>query len=131
MKAHLALAALLGGIMFAWSCASTTSATVSEPDKLVDKVEKKADAYTKEDWEEINEKFEALVDEIKDNYDTMSNEDKEKAMNAVGRYLGIYAKMGVSTLKDGLEELNDLLSPMIEGFTQEFDLDDLTEGFGE
>lgn len=97
----------------------------------MDKVEKKADSYTKEDWEEINEKFEALVDEIKDNYDTMSDEDKEKAMNVVGRYLGIYAKMGVSTLKDGLKELNDLLSPMIEGFTQEFDLDDLTEGFGE
>ena len=70
-------------------------------DSFVDKVEADAESYTDEDWESLNSEFEAMISEIEENSENMTEEEKEQALNAIGKYYGICAKKGMETVVEG------------------------------
>lgn len=112
---------LMAVLVLAVSCGNSPEASVSALGKFVDNVEAKGDSYTPEDWEEVNEKFEALVDSISENYDDMTDEEKAEAMKEIGRYSAIYTKMGMRTAVDEFQKAMQALNPFMEGFSSVFD----------
>lgn len=94
-------------------------------DSFVDKVEADAESYTDEDWESLNSEFEAMISEIEENSENMTEEEKEQALNAIGKYYGICAKKGMETVVESGKKAMDSLIPFLKGFSDAFkDLDD-------
>lgn len=109
------IAALLLG-----SCGTTAEKQLRNLDSFVDKVEADAESYTDEDWESLNSEFEAMISEIE--------EEKEQALNAIGKYYGICAKKGMETVVEGGKKAMDSLIPFLKGFSDAFkDLDDSSD----
>lgn len=117
------IAALLLG-----SCGTTAEKQLRNLDSFVDKVEADAESYTDEDWESLNSEFEAMISEIEENSENMTEEEKEQALNAIGKYYGICAKKGMETVVEGGKKAMDSLIPFLKGFSDAFkDLDDSSD----
>lgn len=54
---------------------------------------------------------------------TMTDEEKSEAMKAIGRYTGIYTKMGMTTAAEEFQKAMDALNPFVAGFSSVFDSD--------
>ena len=99
----------------------------SQFEHFVDKVEKNAPEYTKEDWNKASEQFKKLMDKYKDAFDNTSEEDKERIDKSIGKYRAIVFKYGVSksfdesmkTLGPKLESLGRRLESFFEELTKE------------
>lgn len=108
-------------VLLAVSCGNRASGSVGKLDSFVDKVVAEGESYYAEDWEKVNEKFEMLVDSVYDNYDSMSDEERADAMKAIGRYTGIYTKMGVKAAVNGFQKAMEAINPFLDGFSDAFD----------
>lgn len=108
---------------FVFSCGNGASGPVKKLDSFVDDVEAESENFSVEDWEKVNEKFETLVESVTENYDSMTDEEKSEAMKAIGRYTGIYTKMGMKTAAEEFQKAMDALNPFVEGFSSVFDSD--------
>ena len=84
-------------------------------DSFVNKVEKNAASYSAADWEAANAKFEKLVDEYQQNKDSYNTEQKKQINAAVGKYLGLVAKSGISTAIDAVNGFIDQIPSLFEG----------------
>jgi len=80
-------------------------------ERFVDKVEKNAPEYTKEDWTKASEQFNKLMDKYKESFDNTSEEDKERIDKSIGKYRAIVFKYGVSK---SFEESMKTLGPKLE-----------------
>ena len=87
---------------------AASCATLRAPAKLerfVDRVERNADRYRPYQWDRVNRRYEALLNEYVQNYRTYSIAEKQQAMNAIGRYHGILVDHGI---KQGIGFLGSL-----------------------
>ena len=84
-------------------------------DSFVNKVEKNAASYTEKEWEAANAKFEKLVDEYQQNKDSYNSEQKKQINAAIGKYLGLVAKSGISTAIDAVNGFLDQIPSLFEG----------------
>jgi len=73
---------------------------------FVNQVEKKADNLSEDDWKKVNEHFDKLLQEYKENRDSYTSEEKKQMNEAIGRYAGIVAKSG---FKSAIEALNGMI----------------------
>ena len=88
--------------------AAASCATLRAPARLerfVDRVERNADRYRPYQWDRVNRRYEALLNEYVQNYRTYSIAEKQQAMNAIGRYHGILVDHGI---KQGIGFLGSL-----------------------
>lgn len=100
------------------SCKEKNKATALS--KHVDKIEKEYTEYDSDDWEKADIEFNELLSYCEENYGSLSQEDKDVMLNAIGRYYGLVAKQGI---KDFTEEVNDALKSLpslLKGFTGAF-----------
>ena len=77
---------------------ATGCATFRAPaklDRLANRVERRADHYTLQDWQRANRKYESLVKEYVQNYSRYTRAEKQKAMAAIGRYHGVLVDYGI------------------------------------
>ena len=77
---------------------ATSCSVMRTPQRLnsfVNRVERNADRYTSADWQRINQKYEALVQEYTQNYRRFTREEKRLAMQAIGRYHGLLVEHGI------------------------------------
>ena len=87
---------------------AASCATLRAPAKLerfVDRVERNADRYRPYQWDRVNRRYEALLQEYVQNYRMYTIAEKQQAMNAIGRYHGILVDHGV---KQGIGFLGSL-----------------------
>ena len=114
MIKKIALLALAAVMMTA--CASSLS---GEFTRLADKVAENGADYTPQQWENANDQFEDLLQEYKDNYDKIPDDEKKVINDAIGRYLTTALRCGVEDgweqIDDFLEELPDVFSSTLEG----------------
>jgi len=88
--------------------AAASCATLRAPAKLerfVNRVERNADRYRPYQWEHVNRKYQALLQEYVDNYRYFTIAEKQQAMAAIGRYHGILVDHGI---KKGIGFLGSL-----------------------
>jgi len=79
-------------------CVATGCATFRAPaklDRLANRVERRADRYTLNDWQRANSKYESLIREYVQNYGSYTRAEKQKAMAAIGRYNGVLVDYGI------------------------------------
>ena len=87
---------------------AASCATLRAPARLerfVDRVERNADRYRPYQWDRVNRRYEALLQEYVQNYRMYSIAEKQQAMNAIGRYHGILVDHGI---KKGIGFLGSL-----------------------
>lgn len=87
---------------------AASCATLRAPARLerfVDRVERNADRYRPYQWDRVNRRYEALLQEYVRNYRMYSIAEKQQAMNAIGRYHGILVDHGI---KKGIGFLGSL-----------------------
>ena len=85
------------------SCATLRAPAKLE--RLVDRVERNADRYRPYQWDRVNRRYEALLQEYVNNYRTYTIAEKQQAMSAIGRYHGILVDHGI---KKGIGFLGSL-----------------------
>lgn len=76
-------------------------------DNFVNRVERHADRYTTADWQRVNRKYDALVQEYTQNYRRYTKEEKRLAIQAIGRYHGILIDHGI---KQSVSFIGDIAS---------------------
>ena len=87
---------------------AASCATLRAPARLerfVDRVERNADRYRPYQWDRVNRRYEALLQQYVQNYRMYSIAEKQQAMNAIGRYHGILVDHGI---KKGIGFLGSL-----------------------
>ena len=87
---------------------AASCATLRAPAKLerfVDRVERNADRYRPYQWDRVNRRYEALLQEYVNNYRLYTIAEKQQAMSAIGRYHGILVDHGI---KQGIGFLGSL-----------------------
>ena len=85
------------------SCATLRAPAKLE--RLVNRVERNADHYRPYQWDRVNRRYEALVQEYIQNYHYYTVAEKQQAMAAMGRYHGILVDHGI---KQGIGFLGSL-----------------------
>lgn len=103
------------------------SCTQSPLDKLnafVDRNVEEAANYTEEEWQQSEEEFEQIMEDLKANYEEMTEQERKEALNAVGRYCGIQTKRGLKSAADEVNKALESLPSLVEGFTDAFKDDD-------
>lgn len=108
---------LLSLAAFATACSSPQNNRIDEINDYVDNVEMECSSYSDADWTEVDAEFERLRQDIEDNYETMTREEQQEALKAIGRYYGLMTRRGIDRAQRNLENLPSL----IEGFKEVFD----------
>lgn len=90
---------------------------LSKLNSFVDRAEQEAEEYTSEEWETSEEEFNQIVEDLKENYDEMTEEEREEALNAVGRYYGLMAKQGIKSAADEVSKAFESLPSLLKGFS--------------
>ena len=112
------LITLVAALALAVGCATTVSLP-DRLDKFVEKTEKEYKNYTEEDWKKSKEEYEALVAEMKENYDSYTTSEKVRTMKAMGRYgtlvLGNELSTASETVGGVLEQIPETINDIIDG----------------
>ena len=108
----LLLCALAAGTMLA-SCAVQT--IPQQLDEFVDDAESNAGDYTAEDWAQSNETYGLLLDEYLNSGEEYTEEEKQLAAEAMGRYHALIIKNGVNLAGEYLKRLGDILPSYLDG----------------
>ena len=102
------------------SCTPSNQRSIDRLNVHIENVEKNYKTYSSEDWELANMEFEAIVAQIEANYDTMTIEEREIAMKAIGRYYGLAAKQGLEDATKEIQNIFESLPSLIDGFMDAF-----------
>lgn len=127
MKKYSLLMAVIALALVAVSCTPMLPARF---ERFVNKVEKNASSYTKEDWNSVTDQFADLVEEYQKSYDKLSKEDRQRIDKAIGRFGAIAIKSGMSsavqTVNEAVSGLSSTLQNVVEGvgsFLKELGID--------
>lgn len=77
---------------------SCTAMLPARFERFVDRVEKNAPSFTKEDWDKTSQTFEKLMNAYEKSYDKLSKEDRSRIDKAIGRYHAIAVKSGLNNI---------------------------------
>lgn len=104
------------------SCSPKNNAP-KQLEKLVDKVEAKADKFTEDEWEKVGEEYDAIVEQYGDDYKKYSSEDRQKMAELIGRYNAAVAKHAADELKGALESAGSEIEGLLKGLFGDKDED--------
>lgn len=76
-------------------CSCAAMRAPAKLDRFVNRVERRADRYTLADWQRINRQYEDLLQEYIREYRHYTTAEKQRAMQAIGRYHGILVDHGL------------------------------------
>lgn len=111
---------ILGVALMAVACTDPVQRNVESLNNLVGEVENNSANLTAEDWEAIEAEFERLSADIEANYDTMTPEQQQAAMQAIGRYYGELTKHGLNDLVKDAKKMFKSIPSFVEGFGDAF-----------
>lgn len=110
----------IAAIVLAASCATTVSVP-ERLDRFVEKTEKEYKNYTEADWEKSRKEYDALVAEMKENYDSYSITEKVKIAQAVGRYSSLVIGNEVSEAAGSIGSILEQIPETINGVINDID----------
>lgn len=102
------------------ACVDPVQRNVEKMDEYVARVESESAEYDESDWEQANLEFEAMQEQVYADYDSMTEEQQDAAMRAIGRYYGLLAKQGIETFTKEAKRTLEAVPSIIEGFTDAF-----------
>ena len=105
-------------MLFLTSCEIPTSLKF---DYHLKKVENHSDDWTEEEWDMSKEQYRKLLKEYEENYDNMTQEERDKINKAIGRYNGILMKKGIEKVDESINSFIDRLPSLFEGFMSAFE----------
>ncbi|MBO4567100.1 MAG: lipoprotein [Bacteroidales bacterium] len=82
---------------------------------LADKVEKKGESFSAEQWEQVSDQLDALTEQYNENIDKFNADQKKEINTAIGRIQGCIVKAGLNKAADALNELVDGAKGFLEG----------------
>ena len=97
----------------------TSCASQSVPQKLddfVNKVEQNSSAYSQSDWEKTAMEYQRLVDEYLYSEIEYTEEERNKAARAMGRYHAIILKNEIESSVSFLKEFCKIFPEYLDGF---------------
>ena len=109
-KSFFLMLAAAAALLFA----SCTQSLPQRMDAFVANVEKNADTYTEEDWEQANETFEELCEEYKETKGSLTGDEVKQVRDAMSRYTSQVVKSGVRSVRDAIEEIGNELPGLFE-----------------
>lgn len=100
------------------SCSTGTRSSAVRMDRFVDNVSLSCENYSSAQWEAVEKQYEALLTEVERNYDKMTPEERNMALEATGRYSALLMKYGLYSIAQ--ETVNYLkgLEPLMKGFEE-------------
>lgn len=115
-------------MLFLTSCEIPTSLKF---DYHLKKVENHSDDWTEEEWDMSKDQYRKLLKEYEENYDNMTQEERDKINKAIGRYNGILMKKGIEKVDESINSFIDRLPSLFEGFMSAFEeeMDNLEDEF--
>lgn len=96
---------------------SCSNSPLDKLNAFVDRTEKEAVEYTTEEWETSEEKFEQIMEDLKENYDEMTDEERKETLQTIGRYYGIQTKQGIKSAADKVGKAFESLPALLKGFS--------------
>ena len=105
-------------MLFLTSCEIPTSMKF---DNYVDRVEENCDDWTEEEWEMSKEQYRKLLKEYEENYDKMTQEERDAINKTIGRYNGILMKKGFEKVDESIKGFIYKLPSLFEGFMSAFE----------
>lgn len=108
---------LIMTVMLAASCA--TMRAPAKLDRFVNRVERRADRYTISDWQRANRKYESLIHEYIQNYRSYTTREKQKAMQAIGRYHGLLVDHGLKESVGVISSLGSYVGGLVDILKQD------------
>ncbi|MGM9768422.1 MAG: hypothetical protein ACI3Z0_08175 [Candidatus Cryptobacteroides sp.] len=101
------------------SCA--IQSTPQRLDDFVENAEINAEDYTADDWAQSNEEYSRLLDEYLNSGQEYTDEEKQLAAEAMGRYHALILKNGMAKVGDYLKKLGDILPSYLDGLASGID----------
>jgi len=100
------------------ACQNQGEKTVHELEALVTDIKEKGDNISEKEWEEYDATLKLIEQQYADTEGGMTEEQKEKYNEALGRYSGIRLKSGlknaVEDLQEGIENAGQQMQGMLE-----------------
>lgn len=93
-------------------------------DEFVDKVSLSCENYSSVQWETVEKQYEALLAEVERNYDKMTPEERNIALEATGRYSALLMKYGLYSIAQETVNYLKALEPLMKGFEEGLEADD-------
>ena len=121
---HLTIISLVTVIFLAAGCSSAPK----KLDNFVEKTELNCDNYEEEDWAKSIEKYKKLVDEYKNSGKEYTDEEKQMALKAMGRYHALLLKKGLEKSATYIKEFGSALPSYLDGLID--GMKENAEGFG-
>lgn len=85
--------------------------------QLADKVEKKGESFSAEQWEQISDQLDALTEKYNENIDKFNSEQKKEVNTAIGKIQAGILKAGLGEAADAVNELVEGAKGFLEGLT--------------
>lgn len=107
-------------VLFAFMLVAACNSLNSLPKQftaLADKVEKKGESFTTEQWEQISDQLETLTEKYNENIDKFSADQKKEINTAIGKIQAGIFKAGLSEAAGALNEIVDGAKGFLEGLT--------------
>ena len=84
---------------------------------LADKVEKKGESFSAEQWEQVSDKLEELTELYTENIDKFNSEQKQEINSAIGKIQAGILKAGIKEAAGAVNELVEGAKGFLEGLT--------------
>ena len=79
--------------------------------------EENAKNYTAEDWKKLEDKMDALQNDVETNRDKFTDEQIKEIGKLQGRYFAVAVKKGINDFQESVEDLGNQMEGFIEGIT--------------
>lgn len=102
--------------LFLFSCQQSKESYIKELKGYVEQIKEKGDDYSKEQWEQVNDKFAELLKKGEELSDKLTDEDKVEIARIKGEYLAIELKKGGKELMKSMEDVLNQGAGLMKGF---------------
>jgi len=92
--------------------------------KLAENVEKNGASFSQEQWDNVSDKFEELMEEYNENINKFTSEQKEEINAAIGKFQAAVVTAGFSQVGDAINEAAKGLEGFLEGLAGDTESDD-------
>lgn len=98
------------------SCSTKKTSSAMRMDRFVNNVAASCDNYSDVQWEKVEKQYEALLAEVERNYDAMTPQERNMALEATGRYSALLLKYGLYSIAQETVSYLKGLEPLLKGF---------------
>ena len=103
------------------SCSSGWKQVPDKLEKLVNKVELKAESFTSADWDSIKEEYSDLMDTFNDNIRKYTSAETKRVRRASGKFNGLVLRNGIRNAGSILNDIIDSAPDYLDGLGEALD----------